>query len=266
MTPAEPDHFYGGDLAAIHDAGFTGLARRGAELAVAELARDPGEHGLAVLDVGCGGGAGAEVLYAAGLQVSGVDASADQLELARRRLPAADLRLGTLEQVEVETPFTAITAIGEVFNYFLGARPPDLDATLARCHELLHPGGLLLFDLAGPGRLRDAASSQSHLRGGDWVVLLDASESTEPAILERRITTFIRSHQPVRCGKAGRHRESGRGGECWRRDEERHRLLLYDSGQALAALGRAGFEVELRSGYGGERFAPGHNVFVARRL
>ena len=55
--------------------------------------------GDSVLDVGCGSGEFCELVAALGARVSGIDAAASMVELARRRVPDADLRVGPIEQL-----------------------------------------------------------------------------------------------------------------------------------------------------------------------
>src|SRR4051812_25313908 len=54
-------------------------------------------HGLSVLDVGTGTGRAALALAARGAHVTGVDASAEMLSVARQRALAADLRIDFAE-------------------------------------------------------------------------------------------------------------------------------------------------------------------------
>jgi ubiquinone/menaquinone biosynthesis C-methylase UbiE len=57
------------------------------------------EAGASVLDVGCGSGEFCELAAARGAQVSGIDAASGLVEIARRRLPEADLRVGPIERL-----------------------------------------------------------------------------------------------------------------------------------------------------------------------
>src|SRR5262245_45281475 len=76
-----------------HWAGFAAPARE----AVAEAAGIG--PGVCVLDVGCGSGELCALAALRGATVSGIDAAAELVEVARRRVPAADLRLGAIEQL-----------------------------------------------------------------------------------------------------------------------------------------------------------------------
>jgi 2-polyprenyl-3-methyl-5-hydroxy-6-metoxy-1,4-benzoquinol methylase len=57
------------------------------------------EAGASVLDVGCGSGEFCELASARGARVSGSDAAEGLVEIARCRLPEADLRVGPIERL-----------------------------------------------------------------------------------------------------------------------------------------------------------------------
>jgi SAM-dependent methyltransferase len=84
------DDFYGPELARIHHARFG--------------------------DLGCGSGILAGLVQDAGYQVLGIDISAEMIEIARRQAPGADLRVGSLYDVELPAGCVAVTAIGECVN------------------------------------------------------------------------------------------------------------------------------------------------------
>lgn len=235
---------YGEDLTIIHDLGFSALAEQAAELAVELLA---GNETGTVVELGCGGGITAARLAAAGHRVVGLDLSAAQIELARARVPGADFRVGSFVDAELPPNSAAVLAAGEVFNYAFDSRADagTISAFFVRAATALRPGGLLLFDAAGPGRVPGPDPIRSHAQGDGWAVLYEARELRGEVV--REITTF---------------REVGGR---WRRGLERHTLRLHNPDEIEAALRAAGFEVETRAGYGPERFAPGLTVFVARK-
>jgi SAM-dependent methyltransferase len=71
--------------------------------------------GTALLDAGCGSGYALTMAAARGATVSGLDASAGLLEIARERLPNADLHEGDLEALPfADHNFDAITAFNSV--------------------------------------------------------------------------------------------------------------------------------------------------------
>lgn len=235
---------YGEDLTSIHDLGFATLAEQAGGLAVELLA---GEAPGTVVELGCGGGVTAARLAAAGHSVVGFDLSADQIELARTRVPAADLTVASFVDAELPAGCSAVLAVGEVFNYAFDERanPGTIADFFIRAATALRPGGLLLFDAAGPGRVPGPDPVRNHAQDDGWAVLYEARELDGEVV--REITTF---------------REVGGG---WRRGFERHRLRLHHPDEIDAALRAAGFHVETRFGYGPERFATGLTVFLARK-
>jgi SAM-dependent methyltransferase len=71
--------------------------------------------GTALLDAGCGSGYALSMAAARGAMVSGLDASAGLLEVARERVPDADLHEGDLEALPfADDRFDAVTAFNSV--------------------------------------------------------------------------------------------------------------------------------------------------------
>jgi SAM-dependent methyltransferase len=71
--------------------------------------------GSRLLDAGCGAGLAAELAAARGADVSGLDASADLLEVARSRVPAAHLDQGDLEDLPyTDDTFDGVTAFNAI--------------------------------------------------------------------------------------------------------------------------------------------------------
>jgi ubiquinone/menaquinone biosynthesis C-methylase UbiE len=71
--------------------------------------------GTRLLDVGCGAGLALQLARKRGAVVSGLDASAQLLDVARARLPEADLRQGDVEELPfADEAFDAVTAFNSV--------------------------------------------------------------------------------------------------------------------------------------------------------
>lgn len=88
-------------------------------LAVLERGRIGG--GMRVLDVGCGSGRFAHLAAARGAIVSGIDAASRFVEIARRRAPDSDLRIGEIEDLPwADHSFDVVTG----FNSFQYAASP----------------------------------------------------------------------------------------------------------------------------------------------
>jgi len=86
----------------------------------------PGMH---YLDVGCGAGLGALRAAHRGARVSGIDAAADMLVIARARVPEGDFHLGDLEELPFpDRAFDLVTG----FNAFQFAGNPEIALAEAR--------------------------------------------------------------------------------------------------------------------------------------
>jgi SAM-dependent methyltransferase len=71
--------------------------------------------GMALLDAGCGGGFALQLAANRGATVTGFDACAPLLDIARERVPGADIRQGDLESLPfAEHTFDAITAFNSI--------------------------------------------------------------------------------------------------------------------------------------------------------
>lgn len=201
-----------------------------------------------MVDLGCGSGLWARELVRAGYGVLGIDISEAMIELARRRVPEAEFRIGSLFEVEIP-PCAAVTAVSEVLNYLFdeenGRRGPG--RLFRRVYDALRPGGVFVFDLAGPGQVPGGEKIRTFSEGEDWVVLLEKEEDRESGTCTRRITSFR---------KLGEH---------YRRDGEIHRQRLYEPAEVSEELRRAGFRARTRRSYGGHPLPRAHAAFVARK-
>jgi ubiquinone/menaquinone biosynthesis C-methylase UbiE len=71
--------------------------------------------GMTLLDAGCGPGAALQRAAAQGARVSGLDASAPMLDVARERVPGADLRVGDIESLPYDDgTFDIVTAFNAI--------------------------------------------------------------------------------------------------------------------------------------------------------
>jgi SAM-dependent methyltransferase len=238
---------YGRDLAYVHDAGF-GHFSRDAAPGLLDILRRQGIQGGVVVDLGCGSGLWARRLADAGYSVLGIDTSPSMIATAKQRVPEGRFRRQSLFSAELPD-CGAVTSIGECFSYLFDSHNTwkGLVAVLKRIHEALHAGGVLVFDVAAPGRLRGRHPAVSQREGKDWAILVSATEDRRRRLLARRITTFRRV------------------GEFYRRTAETHYLRLFQGLEVARELRAIGFRVHILRGYGQFRFGPGQIGFLARK-
>lgn len=234
---------YAEDLAYIHDTGHTEYARQAAPGLLALLRRHGVREGL-IVDLGCGSGRWARELNRAGYQVLGVDQSPAMVRLARRIAPASRFRVGSLFRVRLP-PCSGITSIGECLNYRFDAwnSRAALVRLFRRAHRALRPGGVLVFDVAGPDRLPPNGPRHTWSAGRDWAVM--SSTFGKRSLLVRHIVCFRRH------------------GELYRRSEEVHELRLYRAADLAVDLAGCGFEVCTLTRFGRFRLPPGISGLLA---
>jgi SAM-dependent methyltransferase len=103
------------------------------------------EAGQRVLDIGCGAGAFLRLIAERGLEAFGLDASEALIELARTRLPEADLWVGEMEALPyVDDSFDLVTG----FNSFFFAN--DMVAALREAARVAKPGAPVVIQVWGP--------------------------------------------------------------------------------------------------------------------
>jgi SAM-dependent methyltransferase len=100
--------------------------------------------GQRVLDIGCGSGAFLRIAADCGAHVSGLDASEALLELARARVPEADLRAGDMQALPFgDDAFDVVTG----FNSFFFAA--DMNAALREAGRVAKPGAPVVIQVWG---------------------------------------------------------------------------------------------------------------------
>jgi SAM-dependent methyltransferase len=169
--------------------------------------------------------------------------------IARKRAPGARFDVGSILAARL-TKCVAVGAIGECLNYLFdaGHSLPAIEKLFLRIHDALIPGGVLLFDVAEPGRVAGEGPRLKFVEGADWAVLAANEEDQENQILTRRITTFRKV------------------GTLYRRGQETHRLHLIPRDKIKTSLRAPGFRVRVLNGYGTLRFPKGLAGFLARKV
>ena len=252
------------DLAYVHDDSFGFIATGAAKTLAAKLTERGLNSGL-VVELACGSGISCELLMQAGYDVLGYDISASMVEMARRRAaavppppvgyghrpesahtPHAEFRVASLYDAEIPECI-AVTGVGEAFNYLFDPRAgfSSMRAVFCRAYEAIVPGGVLMFDIAEPGRALPRL--EHHVwEGQGWRVVSETIEHPPDRTLERKIVTTRRVHGEDRV------------------TTEMHKLALYDHEEVYEALRSVGFAPLTLANYAEDfRFGNGHGAFMA---
>ncbi|MBX2820139.1 MAG: class I SAM-dependent methyltransferase [Rhodothermaceae bacterium] len=239
---------YGNDLAYIHDDGFGGFARQ-ASRGILGLLQKAGLNDGLIVDLGCGSGIWAHIATENGYSAHGIDISENMIQLAQKQAPNASFEVNSFLKAQIPS-CTAVTCMGECMNYLFDQDHSDeqLRLLFSRIHDALQPGGLFIFDVAGPGYADATGPHKRHFISEDWAVLVHVSEYKREQKLTRYITAF-------------RKTEDG----SYRRTEEVHRIQLLTGAHLAKILRDIGFKVRIRKGYGNFQLSPAHSVVIARK-
>lgn len=127
--------------------------------------------GRQLIDIGCGTGASVRWLGTHSYNITGVDASADMLNIARRSIDAAGLSIQwvqndmrTLEAQKLGSGFHMALAL-DVLNEVNTLR--DLEITFTKVHALLETDKLFVFDLHTTQGLSDWAAKEAQVIAND---------------------------------------------------------------------------------------------------
>jgi SAM-dependent methyltransferase len=148
----------------------------------ADAARRAGRVGPALIDLGCGTGTLlAEVRRTRpGWRLTGVDASAGMLAVARAKVPTrlADVSDVTFARAHLGAPlpfpaaFDVCTSFYDTLNHLM-----DTDAlarTFAVAATVLRPRGLLVFDVTSRHGFEDWWEASNTFTGAGWRMAIDA--------------------------------------------------------------------------------------------
>lgn len=177
------------------------------------------------VDLACGTGSVAMLLAKDGLQVTAVDMSEDMLTVAAEKCGKMDnpprLICQPLQELRLPRGVDLAVCALDSLNYITD--PVDCAQAIKRIYKALNPGGIFIFDVNTPEKLR-AMDGQVFLDEDDDVYCVWRGEFDE--------NTNICSY-----GMDLFQRE----GQCWYRSFEEHREYAYSREQLTGYLKDAGF-------------------------
>lgn len=190
-----------------------------------ELLAQSGLHPHSVLDLACGTGSMSLRLAQAGYQVIGADLSEEMLTMAFDKAVELDSRpifiCQSMERLHLPAPVDWIFCGLDSINYLVN--PADCRETFRRVFQSLKPGGVFLFDVNTPEKLK-AMDGQVFLDEDADVYCVWRSEY-EP---EERICYYGMDLFQRR-------------GALWQRSFEEHREYAYELDEIQMYLRQAGF-------------------------
>jgi SAM-dependent methyltransferase len=232
---------YQRDLAYVQAVAFGALAL-GAAADIVRRLRNSGAPVRRVIDVGCGAGPLTKALTEAGFDVTGIDTSAELLEIARANVPNARFLHASAYDVDIRG-YDAVVAVGEPLTYH--AEPAEADRLIShffqRVAEALPTDGKLIFDVIGLGE--PSLAGRTWRSGDGWAVLVETTEDQSERTLVRTIETFRRV------------------GDLYRRSREIHAVRLFCVTKLYNQLTSFGFVTETAQSYGAQQLPPRRYAF-----
>jgi ubiquinone/menaquinone biosynthesis C-methylase UbiE len=217
-----------------------------------EILQREGLSPKTAVDLACGTGSVSVLLAQKGLRVTAVDMSAEMLAEAAQKAAGMEnppfFVNQRLEQLQlprgVDLAVCALDSLDYVTN------PVDCAEAIRRVYRVLNPGGIFIFDVNTPEKLR-AMDGQVFLDEDDDVFCVWRGEfDGETNICSYGMDLFQRS------------------GGVWRRTFEEHREYAYSQAQLTGFLKQAGFtHIEVYADRKFEAPAPGEQriYFKARK-
>ncbi len=188
------------------------------------LARE-GVSPRTVMDLACGTGSVTEILARRGYPVLGVDMSEEMLtEAAMKTMDLEPMpRFSCQKLQELKVPKAVDLAVCALDSLDYITEPADCAEAIRRIYKALNPGGIFIFDVNTPEKLR-AMDGQVFLDEDDDVYCVWRGEFDEETnICSYGMDLFQRD------------------GEIWHRSFEEHREYAYSQIQLTGYLKDAGF-------------------------
>jgi len=186
---SDPSNFYSGLIAELYEPLAGGISDSNRFIKFVE------QHGEPALEICCGTGLPLLDLLAAGLDVEGIDASKDMLEICEAKASERGLNVTLLhakmQDFKMQRRFRSVYIANGSITLLPG--DGDLRQTLRSIIECLEPGGVVLFDLEVPnvndlrrhiGKFKETQNQGSQIRVG--MTQLDWHEEDSELIIKLR--------------------------------------------------------------------------------
>ncbi len=179
-----------------------------------------------VLDLACGTGSLTCLLAQRGYDMTGVDLSEEMLAIAMekgRALEEPPLFLHqSMDKLDLYDTVDACVCCLDSVNYV--TRPSVLKRAFERVHLFLTPGGMFIFDINTPEKLKNLDGQLFMDESEDAACIWRAEYSSRRRICTYGIDIFTRVE-----------------GDLWQREEEIHEEYAYTPEELTEYLHRAGF-------------------------
>jgi ubiquinone/menaquinone biosynthesis C-methylase UbiE len=180
-----------------------------------------------VVDLACGTGSITIGLADKGYAITGIDQSADMLNVAKQKARAKGFDIQFICQdiryIMLHHPVDAITCMCDGFNYILSLQ--ELEEAFENIYKLLNPGGILIFDISSYYKLSSILGSNTMVDTDNeisfiWQNHFDKSDK----ICQMELTFFVAK------------------GDLYKRFDEVHFQRAYTREEIMEAIYHAGFD------------------------
>ncbi|MBP3683465.1 MAG: class I SAM-dependent methyltransferase [Oscillospiraceae bacterium] len=190
-----------------------------------EILKKEGLRPRTAVDLACGTGSVAMILARDGLRVTAVDMSEEMLTVAQQKSVELDnpplFLCQSLQELYLPKGVDMAVCALDSLDYITD--PADCEEAIRRIYKVLNPGGIFIFDVNTPEKLR-AMDSQVFLDEDDDVYCVWRGEFDEETnICSYGMDLFQRT------------------GNLWARSFEEHREYAYSAAQLVGYLKKAGF-------------------------
>ena len=113
-------------------------------------------EGCRLLDVGCGTGVFLEAALASGIDAYGLDASAEMIEVAARRVGTGRVRVQRMQELDEVETYDVVCSLSWTIHY--AGSLAELEDVIARCRRALRRHGLLILQVANDAAMTGAVN------------------------------------------------------------------------------------------------------------